>query len=71
MFSSWKISSLLIALRKCLSLDPREADAHYYLGQIYSRENMKARAVGSFRKALELNPTHLDAAQGLKDLENA
>jgi|GEM_PF-2456595 len=59
------------ALRKCLSLDPREADAHYYLGQIYSRENMKARAVGSFRKALELNPTHLDAAQGLKDLENA
>jgi len=66
-----KLREAEVALRKCLSLDPREADAHYHLGLIYSRENMKARAVSSFRKALELNPTHLDAAQGLKDSENA
>jgi tetratricopeptide (TPR) repeat protein len=59
------------ALKKCLELDPQEADAHYHLGLLYAKGRLKARAVKSFQKALELNPSHLDAAQWLKDFENA
>lgn len=59
------------ALKKCLELDPKEADAHYHLGLLYAKGRLKARAMKSMQKALELNPSHFDAAQWLKDLENA
>jgi TolA-binding protein len=42
--------------------EPKNAEAHYLLGTIYSR-SLKARAAAMFDKALELNPDHKRARE--------
>ena len=64
-----KVKDAEAAIKKSLDLDAGDAEAHYLLGLVYLQARLKARAVKSFQRALELNPAHLDADQQLKALE--
>jgi len=64
-----KVKDAEAAVKRSLELEPGDAEAHYCLGMVYLQARLKARAVKSFQRALELNPAHLDADQQLKALE--
>src|SRR5262249_24765153 len=42
--------------------EPRYVDAYFVLGTIYKHGNLRSRALGMFRKVLELKPEHEEAA---------
>ena len=48
-------------LRKALSLDPKLAEAHLQLGNLYSDQTQYAEAIPQYVKALENNPDIADA----------
>src|SRR6266481_1531474 len=48
-------------LRKSLALDPKLAEAHLQLGNLYSDQNKYARAIPQYVRALELNSDLVDA----------
>lgn len=49
--------------------DPRHAEAHFLLGTIYHDKGLRARASGRFKRVLEINPQHEEAAARLIALE--
>jgi tetratricopeptide (TPR) repeat protein len=48
-------------LKKSISLDPKLADAHFQLGNLYSDQNKYAEAIAEYVRARELNPDLADA----------
>jgi tetratricopeptide (TPR) repeat protein len=54
------------ALQQVVREEPGNADAHYELGLLYKSGGMQARAHASFRRAVELRPTHREAAAELE-----
>jgi tetratricopeptide (TPR) repeat protein len=48
---------------KCVGLDPLNANAYYFMGEIWGKRNLPDVAQGFFKKALEINPEHLAARQ--------
>ncbi|MFN8095627.1 MAG: DnaJ domain-containing protein [Vicinamibacteria bacterium] len=54
------------ALQQVVREDPANADAHYELGLLYKAGGMMARAQGSFRRVLEVQPEHRQAAAELE-----
>lgn len=57
-----------IEMRNVLQIDPKNAQAYYLAGQISEAKAEVQRAYGSYNKALELKPDHLDAKVGLARL---
>lgn len=51
--------------------EPQHIGAHVLLGQIYRQGGLKARAASMYRRVLELNPDHEEAAQALHDMTPA
>ena len=49
--------------------DPRDVDAHFYLGTIYRRQGLLRRARTAFEKVLELRPSHREAIAELGTLK--
>ena len=56
-----KTQEALEAVKTALKLDPKYADAHYYLGFIRYQLSEYKPAVKSFKKAIKLNPYFTDA----------
>jgi curved DNA-binding protein CbpA len=56
------------AVLKAAATDPKSAEAHAVLGALYARQDLRSRAGSEFRKALEIQPDHKDAADGLAAL---
>jgi Tfp pilus assembly protein PilF len=52
-------------LQEVLKADPVHVDAHYQLGLLYRAQGLAARAQGLFRRVLELQPDHREAAAEL------
>ena len=48
--------------------DPQNAEAHFALGMLYKESGMTSRAVGMFKKALELRPDHKHAQAALNSV---
>ena len=48
-------------LKKAITLDPKLAEVHLQLGNLYSDESQFAAAVPEYEKALENNPDLADA----------
>jgi tetratricopeptide (TPR) repeat protein len=44
-----------------LELDKRSADAHYFLGEIYDKNDNRVKARAQWRRALEIDPSHYGA----------
>ena len=57
-FDIQKVESLL---QKAISLDPKLAEAHLQLGNLYSDRHDYAKAIPEYQRALELNPNLPDA----------
>jgi tetratricopeptide (TPR) repeat protein len=51
--------------------DPSHAEAHFHLGVIYRNQGLRARALKSFRRVLELAPGHVDAQRFAAELQDA
>lgn len=54
-----------VEVRNVLQIDPKNAQAYFISGQIAENRREFQRAFGSFSKALELEPSHVDAKVGL------
>ncbi len=54
-----------VEMRNVLQIDPKNAQAFYLAGQISEARNEIQRAYGSYSKAVELQPEHIDAKVGL------
>jgi serine/threonine protein kinase/tetratricopeptide (TPR) repeat protein len=52
-------------LQKIVAEDARNAEAHFALGDLYESAGFKARAQRMFRRVLDLDPRHADAAAKL------
>lgn len=56
--------------KKSLELNPKEPMAHYNLALIYLEEGNLEKAENEFRLELDINPTYLNAIEGLDNLHN-
>jgi len=58
---SLNLQQIKALLQKSISLDPKLADAHLQLGNLYSDQHDYAVAIPEYVRALELNPNLSDA----------
>lgn len=61
----------LTHLKKLLKKDPRNADAHYLMGEIYRQSGRVDKANESYTLCLEYNPSHAGAKQGVNTMMRA
>ncbi len=50
-----------IELKNVLQIDPKFAEAYYLMGQIEEANKELRKAIGNYKKALELDPNHTEA----------
>ncbi|MBN2395976.1 MAG: tetratricopeptide repeat protein [Candidatus Atribacteria bacterium] len=55
------------AYRKAIGLNPRFADAYYWLGRVYFETGDYSQAIWNYRKVLQLEPDNTKAAYWLKE----
>lgn len=48
--------------------EPSHQEAHFALGTLYKERGLKSRAVSAFRRVLDLNPEHKEAAAELTEI---
>jgi tetratricopeptide (TPR) repeat protein len=48
--------------------EPSHQEAHFALGALYRERGLKSRAAGAFRRVLDLNPEHKEAAAELLEM---
>jgi len=53
------------SFKKALEENPKNSDAHYGLGSVYSAQKKLDEAEAAYKKAVRLDPTHFDAHYGL------
>jgi tetratricopeptide (TPR) repeat protein len=53
-------------INRAISLDPKLAAAHLYLGQIYSKMGHQMMAEHEYKKAVDINPGYTDALRELR-----
>lgn len=63
-----KIKDAEASIRKALHLSPYNADYFAELGHIYLQLGFMTRAKNTFDKALKINPSQADAAEGMKKI---
>jgi tetratricopeptide (TPR) repeat protein len=56
------------AFKRVIELDPLYADSHFNLGLVYWKKGLKREAVFEIRKALKINPNHLNAKGFLSEI---
>ena len=56
-------SAAITLLRKELEKNPRNADAHNYMGYVLRKRNDLKNSAVHYKKALEINPKHLGALE--------
>jgi len=55
--------------RRALSLDPQNAEFHYFLGRYYQSFDMRSRALAEFKSALRIDPKLSKARSALVELK--
>jgi hypothetical protein len=56
-------------LLEAINISPNSAASHYFLGEVYLATDEERRATTCFRKALEINPNHVDSARQLRIIQ--
>jgi len=64
-FNSSNLDLAIDLLKTTVSLNPDHADAYYYLGQAHFKKEEYQDSVNSFNKALEIEPTYVQAKENL------
>jgi tetratricopeptide (TPR) repeat protein len=62
------LQAALEHFKKCVSVQPRFAEAHFSLGNVLYRQGKLDDAILSFRKAIEMDPSHARACNNLASL---
>ena len=55
--------------RRAVSLDPQNAELHYFLGRYYQSFDMRSRALAEFKSALRIDPKYSKARSALVELK--
>ena len=55
-------------LKAAIASEPKSAEAHFVLGELYASQGLRSRAASAFRRALEIQPDRHDAASALHAL---
>jgi len=55
-------------LKSAIAAEPKSAEAHFVLGEVYASQGLRGRAASAFRRSLELQPDRQDAATALAAL---
>jgi curved DNA-binding protein CbpA len=55
-------------LKTAIASEPKGAEAHFVLGELYARQGLRSRAASAFRRVLDLQPDRKDAADALAAL---
>lgn len=55
--------------RRAISLDPQNAELHYFLGRYYQSFDMRSRALAEFKTALRIDPQYSKARSALVELK--
>ena len=63
-----KFDKAQVEFRNVLQIDPKNAQAYYYLGQIAEKQRDLRQAFGYYSKAVELAPDNLDAQSKMGSL---
>jgi len=50
-----------IEFKNVLQIDPKYAEAYFYMGQLNERKKELSKAFANYKKAIELDPKHIDA----------
>ena len=50
-----------IEIKNVLQIDPKYAEAYYLMGRLNDKERAFGKAISNYKKALELNPDHVEA----------
>jgi Tfp pilus assembly protein PilF len=58
-----------VELKNVMQIDPKYAEAYYQNGLLEEKQENMSRAYGSFMKALELAPDHIDAKTRLARIQ--
>jgi anaerobic magnesium-protoporphyrin IX monomethyl ester cyclase len=64
----YDVDKAIESFNQVLSHYPHFDFANFYLGEAYLKKGDKARALASYKKTLELNPSHKDAAKRIREL---
>ncbi|VAW56587.1 hypothetical protein MNBD_GAMMA07-2713 [hydrothermal vent metagenome] len=54
-------SKARIEFKNVLQIDPKYAEAYFYMGQLNERKKELSKAFANYKKAIELDPKHIDA----------
>lgn len=57
-----------IELKNVLQIDPKNAEAYYLMGNIRENDKEISKAIGAYRKSIELDPEHVKAKVSLSKL---
>ncbi len=60
-FEENNIDKAKVEFKNVLQIDPKTAEAHYYIGRLAEQEQEWAKAFGSYNKAVELDPAFSEA----------
>ena len=55
-------------VKSAIASEPKSAEAHFVLGELYAGQGLRSRAASAFRRALEIQPDRQDAASALTAL---
>ena len=58
---SQEYKKAVIEFKNVIQIDPKDASAHYELGEVYLKLKKGSEAFRSFQKTTEIDPDHLDA----------
>ena len=50
-----------IEFKNVLQIDPKYAEAYYFMGQLLEKQKGFRKAISNYKKAIELNPNHINA----------
>ena len=63
------IDDLINNLRQAEEMSPNSVRVHLYLGQLLKRDGSEAEALTHFKKVLDVNPKHIEAAREVRIME--
>jgi hypothetical protein len=67
-FKRENYAAAAVLFQNCVRLEPRNANAYYFLAECSEKQNLPDVAVGLFRKTLSIDPNHRGAQQKLQNL---
>lgn len=60
------LPQLLKDLKRAIQISPRRPQSHYFLGELQLAAGEEKRAMESFEKVIEINPSHVDALRQIR-----